>query len=50
MIDQVLSEISALIARFDDPATPYRPVPIARWQPRYSDYTHLERLDESETG
>jgi ATP-dependent helicase/nuclease subunit B len=50
LVDRVLAEIRALVARFDDPQAPYRPVPVARWQPRYSDYTHLERLDESETG
>jgi ATP-dependent helicase/nuclease subunit B len=47
LIDRVLAEIGAHVARFDDPAMPYRPVPIPRWAPRYSDYTHLERLDES---
>jgi ATP-dependent helicase/nuclease subunit B len=50
LIDQVLDEITAFVARFDDPAMPYRPVPLVRWAPRYSDYAHLERLDESETG
>jgi len=50
LIDGTLAEIAAFIARFDDPHTPYRPVPVLRWQPRYSDYTHLERLDESEAG
>ena len=44
----VLAAITAYIARFDDAATPYRPVPVAKWQPRYSDYAHLERLIESE--
>jgi len=38
----------SLIERFDDPAMPYLPVPIAQWQPRFSDYAHLERLDEAE--
>jgi ATP-dependent helicase/nuclease subunit B len=50
LIDRVLGEIGAFVARFDDRQTPYRPVPVARWQPRYSDYAHLERLDESEAG
>jgi ATP-dependent helicase/nuclease subunit B len=50
LIDRVLGEIGAFIARFDDPRTAYRPVPVAKWQPRYSDYAHLERLDESEAG
>jgi ATP-dependent helicase/nuclease subunit B len=48
LIDTVLAEIGAHIARFDNPATPYRPVPVLRWRPRYSDYAHLERLGESE--
>jgi len=46
--ERVLAEIAAFIVRFDDPRMPYRPVPVARWKPRYSDYTHLERLDDSE--
>ena len=50
LIDRVLGEIKALVARFDDPQTPYRAVPAAKWRPRYSDYAHLERLDEGETG
>jgi ATP-dependent helicase/nuclease subunit B len=49
LIGQVLDQICTHIARFDDPATPYRPVPVAKWRPRYSDYAHLERLTESET-
>ncbi|HYM73452.1 MAG TPA: PD-(D/E)XK nuclease family protein, partial [Stellaceae bacterium] len=48
LIAQVLAEITAYVAAFDDPAMPYRPVPFARWRPRYSDYAQLERLDESE--
>jgi ATP-dependent helicase/nuclease subunit B len=48
LIAQVLGEIGAHIARYDDPAMPYRPVPVAKWRPRYSDYAHLERLPESE--
>jgi ATP-dependent helicase/nuclease subunit B len=48
LIEHVLAEITRFIASFDDPAMPYRPVPVARWEPRYSDYKHLERLGESE--
>jgi ATP-dependent helicase/nuclease subunit B len=48
LIAAVLGEVAAYIARFDDPATPYRAVPIAKWRPRYSDYAHLERLAETE--
>jgi ATP-dependent helicase/nuclease subunit B len=42
----VVNRVRDLIARFDDPATPYLPVPVERWKPRYSDYQHLERLEE----
>ncbi len=35
-----------LIAAFDDPATPYRAVPVPEKAPRYSDYEHLERAKE----
>jgi ATP-dependent helicase/nuclease subunit B len=48
LVDRVLEEVRRLIDRFDDPATPYPPVPEPRWRPRFSDYGHLERLDESE--
>jgi ATP-dependent helicase/nuclease subunit B len=48
LIAHVLGAIGAHIARYDDPRTPYRPVPVAKWRPRYSDYAHLERLVESE--
>jgi ATP-dependent helicase/nuclease subunit B len=48
VIDRVLAAVRALIARFDDPATPYLPVPRPQYAPRYSDYRQLERLDESE--
>ncbi|HEY1795753.1 MAG TPA: double-strand break repair protein AddB [Stellaceae bacterium] len=48
LIDGVLAAIRDLIARFDDPATPYEPVPNPQWAPRFSDYAQLERLDESE--
>ena len=35
-----------LIARFDDPRTPYRAVPRPERAPRYSDYVHLARVKE----
>ncbi len=47
LIDTVLAKVRALIDSFDDPATPYRVVPDPRWRPRFSDYGHLERLDEA---
>jgi ATP-dependent helicase/nuclease subunit B len=48
LIDRVIAEIGVRIDRFDDPATPYPAVPDPRWAPRFSDYRHLERLDEAE--
>ena len=48
LVDRVLARVCAMIDSFDDPATPYRPVPDPRWRPRFSDYGHLERLDEAE--
>jgi ATP-dependent helicase/nuclease subunit B len=48
LIDHVLERVRRLIDRFDDQATPYAPVPDPRWRPRFSDYGHLERLDENE--
>ena len=48
LIDRALARVAALIERFDDPATPYTPVPEPRWAPRFSDYRHLERLADAE--
>jgi ATP-dependent helicase/nuclease subunit B len=48
LIDRALAEIGALIDRFDDPTTPYKPVPDPQWAPRFSDYRHLERLGEAD--
>ncbi len=45
-ITQALAGLRALIACFDDPATPYRAVPWPDHAPRYSDYTHLARVKE----
>jgi ATP-dependent helicase/nuclease subunit B len=46
LIAAALAGLRELVARFDDPVTPYRAVPIARNAPRYSDYEHLERVKE----
>jgi ATP-dependent helicase/nuclease subunit B len=46
MIAAALAGLRELVERFDDPATPYRAVPVARNAPRYSDYEHLERVKE----
>src|SRR5438105_1033013 len=48
LIDRVLAAVGALVARFDDPASAYVPVPVPQWAPRFSDYRQLERLDEGE--
>ncbi|HTZ34750.1 MAG TPA: PD-(D/E)XK nuclease family protein, partial [Stellaceae bacterium] len=48
LIARVVAEIGDFIARYDDPATPYRIVPRIRWAPRFSDYAHLERREEDE--
>jgi len=45
-IDDALAGLQELIARFDDPATPYRAVPRPEMAPRYSDYAHLARIKE----
>jgi ATP-dependent helicase/nuclease subunit B len=49
MIDRALARLRAMIERFDDPDTPYLAMPLRAWEPRYSDYRHLERVDRSET-
>ena len=38
--------LRALVARFDDPATPYLARPDAARAPRFSDYEHLARVKE----
>jgi ATP-dependent helicase/nuclease subunit B len=48
LIDRVVTAVGGLVARFDNPATPYLPVPVPRWAPRFSDYRQLERLEEGE--
>ncbi len=46
LIAAALAGVQELIAAFDDPAMPYRAVPIPNQAPRYSDYAHLERVKE----
>jgi ATP-dependent helicase/nuclease subunit B len=48
LIAAALRRLRALVAEFDDPATPYLPVPVAARRPRFSDYQHLERVGKSE--
>ncbi len=46
LADMARSELERLIARFDDPVTPYLAWPQPDKKPRYSDYTHLARVKE----
>jgi ATP-dependent helicase/nuclease subunit B len=48
LIAAALRRLRALVAEFDDPATPYLAVPVAARRPRFSDYQHLERVGKSE--
>ncbi|HXC12094.1 MAG TPA: double-strand break repair protein AddB [Stellaceae bacterium] len=48
LVERVLAKLRALIARFDDPETPYLAVPAATRRPRFSDYEHLERVGRGE--
>ena len=48
LVDLAFARLRRLVEAFDDPATPYLAVPVAHLKPRYSDYEHLERLDEGE--
>ena len=38
--------LQALVAHFDDPTTPYHPVPRPALAPAWNDYAHLARLKE----
>ena len=46
LADAAADGLRALIARFDDPATPYYPVPRPALAPRWNDYAHLARHKE----
>ena len=41
-----LDGLDALVARFDDPGTPYLARPRPKWAGRFSDYEHLARVQE----
>ena len=41
-----LKGLAELIAKFDDPTTPYEARPSPEFAPKYSDYTHLARVKE----
>ncbi|MGF1608068.1 MAG: double-strand break repair protein AddB, partial [Kiloniellales bacterium] len=43
---EALKGLAGLVARFDDPATPYLAQPRPAWAPRYNDYLHLARVKE----
>ncbi len=46
VLDEAAAGLARLIAHFDDPATPYLPVPRPEIAPAYSDYQHLARIGE----
>ncbi|HSR72719.1 MAG TPA: double-strand break repair protein AddB, partial [Kiloniellales bacterium] len=48
--EAALSGLRALIARFDDPDTPYYARPRPDWAGRFSDYGHLARIKEWAAG
>jgi len=50
LADQALAGLTGLIAKFDDPATPYHAIPRPEFAPRYNDYDHLERAAEWSAG
>ena len=46
LAEDALRGLQALVARFDDPATPYHPVPRPALAPPWNDYAHLARHKE----
>jgi ATP-dependent helicase/nuclease subunit B len=50
LIESARAGLERLIARFDDPATPYPSVPRPLRAPRFSDYAHLARIKEWSLG
>jgi len=46
LAEAALDGLAKLIAKFDDPATPYAPIPRAAYAPRFNDYAHLARIAE----
>ena len=46
LADAAADGLRALIARFDNPKTPYHPVPRPALAPRWNDYAHLARHKE----
>jgi ATP-dependent helicase/nuclease subunit B len=50
LADQALDGLKRHVARFDDEATPYRPLRRARFGYDYDDYAHLARVAEWSSG
>lgn len=50
LAEEARDGLAALVALFDDPATPYRSQPRPGWAPRYTDYAHLARVAEWSAG
>ncbi|ALG70395.1 helicase I [Azospirillum thiophilum] len=50
LAEEAKAGLEALIARFDDPDTPYRSRPRPAMAPRYTDYAHLARVQEWSAG
>ena len=46
LADEALAGLTDLVARFDDPETPYLSQPRPDQAPKYSDYEHLARIKE----
>jgi ATP-dependent helicase/nuclease subunit B len=44
--DKALAELKALVMRFEDEATPYRPLVLSMWATRYGAYDDLARVKE----
>ena len=43
---EALAGLRKLVARFDDPRTPYHAVPRPAFAPLWNDYAHLARIKE----
>jgi len=50
LVAEAEAGLRALVATFDDPATPYHAVPDAARRPRFNDYEHLARIGEWAAG
>jgi len=50
LAEAALEGVRALVATFDNPATPYRARPHPDYAPRYSNYLHLARVREWASG